>query len=118
MQDAEDSGVIIKLDLKVGNASSRRNITVNTMTSYSCDLCGLQGVRRNGYDFVLERTVLEVPRGNPKYPAMLPRCRIVINTRLSFADHPSGYGGPPDLCDNCFKEALVKTLEYLKDTKQ
>lgn len=73
------------------------------MTIYKCDICGVApATPRLGYDFILER---ELPS--------LPECRIVIRTRLAFMDHPADFGGPPDLCLNCFKESLEKTLVYL-----
>lgn len=73
------------------------------MTTYSCDICGRPAEYRKGYDFELDKVL-------PK----LHNCTIVISTRLHFRNHPTGFGGPPDLCDECFATALESTLNYIK----
>ena len=73
------------------------------MISYTCDICNRSAVYRSGYDFELDKSL-------PK----IPGCHIVVTTRLHFKDHPTGFGGPPDLCDECFATALESTLNYIK----
>ena len=38
------------------------------------------------------------------------RCQIVVEARFLFENHPTGYGGPPDLCRECAAD-LVKNLK-------
>jgi len=63
------------------------------MNKKFCDICEAPAPdqRKNNKHIVLERNVL-----------CDQTARIVGNFGLSFTHHTSGYGGPPDVCDECF----------------
>ena len=73
------------------------------MTTYSCDICGKKAKYRKGYDFELDKVLPH-----------LHNCKIVVSTRFYFKNHPDGFGGPPDLCGECFSKALESTLSYIQ----
>jgi len=39
---------------------------------------------------------------------------FVVRTSCGFSNHPTGFGGPPDLCRKCFYGLLVKLAEAQK----
>lgn len=77
------------------------------MTKRFCDLCGEPAVG----ELALE---LAAPF-KPEYPSEVQRSeegrpRITLRVNFGFRNHPTGYGGPPDLCHKCRAKLLYKLL--------
>lgn len=85
------------------------------MTKYFCDLCGEPAVK---FDNRLEHSV----EFGPKHPAYrndsvqrpMERTQIVVVASLSFRQHETGYGGPPDLCGQCLIHLLSQLVESVR----
>lgn len=85
-----------------------------------CDLCGqpavaeieVKGISR---PFGEKRMVREYP--NKEYEV---RTAVTVTVHFGFENHPTGYGGPPDLCVNCILgllDELKKSAEVKKGKK-
>lgn len=44
-----------------------------------------------------------------KYEPQVKQCKVVVRAVITFRDHPTGFGGPPDLCRKCLC-GLLNTL--------
>lgn len=78
------------------------------MTKNFCDICGAPAIKIPGVYYSLEigepfeREELETP----KLTAI--RTKVVARLHFSFADHKTGFGGPPDLCSDCANDIISK----------
>lgn len=86
------------------------------MTKNFCDLCGEPAIN---FDTRLTHSV-EFGEKHPAYRCdsvqrPMERTKIVVATSLGFADHETGFGGPPDLCGKCLLDLLTQFLESVRN---
>lgn len=76
------------------------------MTKRFCDLCGKPAA---------ELRKLEISRAfgpeREEEEYNKHRCSVRVSVNFGFHDHPTGFGGPPDLCEEC-------VLDLIGDVKQ
>ncbi len=77
------------------------------MKKLFCDICGEPAVENLPTDH-------KVKHGKPYTGFKSERgcdgswqCQIRVSVNFSFVEHPSGFGGPPDLCARCAAELTV-----------
>lgn len=77
------------------------------MTKNFCDLCEKPAATRD-----LRRSAV-AKFGRPYQPhgdgQTKRQATVVVTANFSFQNHPTGFGGPPDLCEEC-AVALVLAL--------
>ncbi len=77
------------------------------MKKYFCDICGKEAERAETIEYT-----------NHKGLECDSKAKVHICIHVSFKEHSTGFGGPPDLCWYCFikqvKDALAITSEMRK----
>jgi len=71
------------------------------MTKNFCDLCSEPADRAETLVYVYQ----DVPE-----PMKIGYIRMALH--FSYQGHPTGFGGPPDLCGACKKMLWAKFMEY------
>ena len=66
-----------------------------------CDICGKPASRIQEYFRVTVADKVECDE----------KARIEMAVHTSFKGHSSGFGGPPDMCSDCFIQCLETVLE-------
>lgn len=65
------------------------------MTKRFCDICEkLASVKADGIE-------VRIPFRDNDINQEFSQCYITANVRFGFLNHRQGFGGPPDLCDEC-----------------
>lgn len=82
------------------------------MTKQFCDLCGNPAVEQSPNFEVLRPFGPE--REDEEYNKRRTQVRVHVN--FGFRDHPTGFGGPPDLCPECVL-SLAKELVQACEAK-
>lgn len=72
------------------------------MTKRFCDLCGKPAAKNNTRLEICRRFGEE--REDEEYNIRRACVRVSVN--FGFRDHPTGFGGPPDLCEECVLSLL------------
>lgn len=74
------------------------------MTKTFCDICGAPGAQQQRIDCLYPLDM------KGRDAALVERqTNIVTSTTFSYQFHPTGFGGPPDLCAGCVAR-LVQNL--------
>ncbi len=84
------------------------------MTKRFCDICG-----NPANESLHRKTEADTPFGKPyegsKHGTIgteKKQCAITIRVHFGFTEHRTGFGGPPDLCDECAAK-LIMSLPVL-----
>lgn len=84
------------------------------MTKQFCDICGEPAIE-SIYDLGAEHLhpIGEVYRRSKgsSLTEETCQCKIRLHASFSFVEHPTGLGGPPDLCHACREQLLKKLAE-------
>ena len=71
------------------------------MKKIFCDLCGNEVMNNSDkMTYVCDQPVLSDKKA-----------KIQVRLTTGFVTHSSGFGGPPDLCLNCFRNIVEKIRE-------
>lgn len=84
------------------------------MTKRFCDLC-----EAPAYEDITRKEYLEnIGKPYNAYKTAggegMWQQRIEVRMNVGFVDHPTGFGGPPDLCVNCMVKLLKKLTEKVE----
>ena len=77
-----------------------------------CDICEKPALENPGV-LVSENWGLsreQYPHGHASKPEMF-QPQIVVTANFSFHKHPTGFGGPPDLCGECRRRLLCELVK-------
>jgi len=77
------------------------------MTSHFCDVCGKKAFPLQRNTTIDSTLVYNGKEGKPDGTV------ITYNIHLGLKNHPTGYGGPADLCKSCFKKLVTEALNSL-----
>jgi hypothetical protein len=88
------------------------------MTKRFCDLCGhpaADGTHGAETSVDYGKPYEGVHRGGAGFETRQPR--IVASVHFSFRDHPTGFGGPPDLCAECAANLVSEVRARVSEKK-
>jgi len=71
------------------------------MHKHFCDLCGKEAAKA-------EQIKVSVKHGQPYWSGPIQwQCQVVLRASFEFEQHPTGCGGPPDLCQGCVNKLVL-----------
>lgn len=86
------------------------------MTRNFCDICGEPAVM--GSPNVERKDPIGQPVTWAVGEEMAKQVSVTTHVRFGFANHPSGFGGPPDLCKKCRVRLLHDIWAMMEDERQ